>query len=440
MDPTTIREYVRASNGDGEAVRAIITTDREIGDMSIITDSVLNFPQKFIATIGTLDVTTGLLDPDTMTIVYAHLDGSIITIDDFAPGYSDTGNVENQVVILKPTTAWADAIADAVENAVVQNIMQVSGEAPGGTKNGINTVFTLAATPTVGTLALYLNGIRQKVGVTNDYTISGNSITMSLPPASTDVLLADYWVAEAGSFVEGMSDAAISRNVTGDINGTNTIYTTPDAYIGGTLEVYINGLKQLPGVHFSETTPASGVFTMSDAPLTGDNISCNYHRSVTVLGDAASLQGQTLDGIVGLIYPVGSIYTSTVNTNPAILFGIGTWVVFGSGKTLVGVDTGQTEFDTVEETGGAKTHTLTEDELPSISGSLTFHGQENGTHVYTASGKFTSSTTISNKYQAGHAVTTGANSLGPVSFAFGSGNAHNNLQPYITVYFWKRTA
>jgi hypothetical protein len=68
---------------------------------------------------------------------------------------------------------------------------------------------------------------------------------------------------------------------------------------------------------------------------------------------------------VGLVmYPVGSIYTSVINTSPSTYFG-GTWSVFASGRTLVGVDTGQTEFDTVQETGGAKTHTLTEAQIPS---------------------------------------------------------------------------
>ena len=67
---------------------------------------------------------------------------------------------------------------------------------------------------------------------------------------------------------------------------------------------------------------------------------------------------------LGDVYPVGSVYTSVNNVNPSSLFG-GTWVSFASGRTLIGVDTAQTEFNTVQKTGGEKTHTLTATEIPS---------------------------------------------------------------------------
>jgi len=54
-------------------------------------------------------------------------------------------------------------------------------------------------------------------------------------------------------------------------------------------------------------------------------------------------------------WPIGSVFISVVSTNPATLLGFGTWSAFATGRTLVGLDGGQTEFDTVEETGGAKT-------------------------------------------------------------------------------------
>lgn len=63
-------------------------------------------------------------------------------------------------------------------------------EVPSGVQNGVNTTFTLANTPTSGTLHLYYNGIRQKI--TDDFTLTGNTITTTSPPASLDTLLADY--------------------------------------------------------------------------------------------------------------------------------------------------------------------------------------------------------------------------------------------------------
>lgn len=68
----------------------------------------------------------------------------------------------------------------------------VTEETPSGSINGSNVTFTLAVTPTTGTLKLYLNGVRQKSGAGNDYTLSTNTITMTTAPISGDVLIADY--------------------------------------------------------------------------------------------------------------------------------------------------------------------------------------------------------------------------------------------------------
>ena len=68
----------------------------------------------------------------------------------------------------------------------------VFSETPSGTINGSNTNFTLSATPTAGTLALYLNGVRLSAGAGNDYTLSTNTITFTTAPVSGDVILADF--------------------------------------------------------------------------------------------------------------------------------------------------------------------------------------------------------------------------------------------------------
>jgi len=70
----------------------------------------------------------------------------------------------------------------------------VDGETPGGTVNGSNATFTLANTPASGSLHLFVNGIRQRAGSGNDYTISGDTITFETAaiPLTGDVLLADY--------------------------------------------------------------------------------------------------------------------------------------------------------------------------------------------------------------------------------------------------------
>ena len=125
-------------------------------------------------------------------------------------------------------------------------------------------------------------------------------------------------------------------------------------------------------------------------------------------------------GVIDLVYPVGSIYISVVSTNPGTLFGVGTWVAFGTGRVLVGLDASQTEFDTVEETGGEKTHTLTIPEMPSHS------------HVlHTSSQPATNASVIMYSSSAAYAPSTDTT---------GGDGAHNNLQPYTVVYMFKRTA
>lgn len=135
----------------------------------------------------------------------------------------------------------------------------------------------------------------------------------------------------------------------------------------------------------------------------------------------------TVANLIGLIYPVGSIYISTSSTNPGTTFGVGTWSAFGAGCTLVSLDSGQSEFDTVEETGGAKTHTLTSAEMPA--------------HVHRMRRNATTTGALSGLTTAPDASSSNPADLGTLDTgSTGGGAAHNNLQPYIVVYMFKRTA
>ena len=74
---------------------------------------------------------------------------------------------------------------------------------------------------------------------------------------------------------------------------------------------------------------------------------------------ASSITDSLKATLVDLMYPIGSIYMSVSSTNPGTTFGVGTWESWGSGRVPVGVDSNDTSFDTVEETGGNKSNSYT---------------------------------------------------------------------------------
>lgn len=135
-------------------------------------------------------------------------------------------------------------------------------------------------------------------------------------------------------------------------------------------------------------------------------------------------------------WPVGSIHIRADNIDPATLFG-GTWQAFGAGRVLVGLDAGQTEFDTLGETGGAKTHTLTIAEMPSHT-----HVQNAHQHTQTCASSATGGLVGSSPDASTNAAVTSGYSTAnatAVNQNTGGGGAHNNLQPYIVCRFWQRT-
>lgn len=151
----------------------------------------------------------------------------------------------------------------------------------------------------------------------------------------------------------------------------------------------------------------------------------------------------TVTSFFSLMYPVGSVYTNaTNNANPATIFGFGTWESVGAGRVLVGVDTTQSEFNTVAKTGGAKTVSLTGDQNGSHSHGVYDPGHSHGFYW---SGSNSEVVTNARDIEWSHAVdafyrSTEVSGTNIGIYSSGSGAPHNNLQPYLTVYMWKRTA
>lgn len=126
--------------------------------------------------------------------------------------------------------------------------------------------------------------------------------------------------------------------------------------------------------------------------------------------------------------PVGGLFFYTVdNANPSVTLGYGTWVAYGEGRVIVGVgttedDEGEERSFTLDEEGGAFSHELT--------------AAQNGPHSHTVDAN------TSRQAAAGgqiYATLDNENTTMNTSSS-GSGDPHNNVQPYIACYIWRRTA
>lgn len=201
-----------------------------------------------------------------------------------------------------------------------------------------------------------------------------------------------------------------------------------------------------------------------------------------------------VSSLAKLFYPVGSLFFSIVNTDPATQLGFGTWAAFGAGKAIVGVDGADTDFDTAEKVSGAKTHTLTSAQMPihthvqdahthtqnshnhtqdahthvqdshnhtqnahshvqsvnsATTGGLSGYTPDTSTNTSATSGYSTATTVATN--QATTATNQNATATNQAATATnqnttatnqntGGGTSHPNVQPSIAVYIWKRTA
>ena len=139
-------------------------------------------------------------------------------------------------------------------------------------------------------------------------------------------------------------------------------------------------------------------------------------------------------------YPIGSVYTSTVSTNPATLFGFGTWVAFGAGRVLIGDGGGFTAGTTG---GSADAVVVSHTHTATVTDPGHSHGFFGGS-VTTYSGQYFNAQTggLGTGYSvnATGSVVTATTGISVTNASSGVSGTNANLQPYIVVYMWNRTA
>ena len=232
--------------------------------------------------------------------------------------------------------------------------------------------------------------------------------------------MSDYTLAVNWSGKDALSDSDAAKVISG--SDFNTEFTTIRTAVNSKADT--NGDS---GEDFAaNNATVAGTLTVTGVPtIPTASAGTNTTQAASTAFVTAAVAAIDQATINAHVYPVGSIYTAIVSTNPATLLGVGTWAAFGAGKVMVGIDSGDTDFDTVEETGGAKTdsHTLTTSEIPSHSHSIS-----------TGSGGGSSSAAT----QQQSTSSVGSTSTG--STGGGGAHTHDIVQPYIVVYMWKRTA
>lgn len=225
---------------------------------------------------------------------------------------------------------------------------------------------------------------------------------------------------------------AVSTNITID---TNTI-----DFKGNTLTgIVSSGSDGLPNLGTNDSTyikPGESTrgslyfnaITNNQATLIVnlDEIATNKIR---IIGKNVYLENSPVSGGVDsfeINYPVGTIYkNATSAVNPATLLGFGTWSLIGPGRVLVG----QGGTLQLGNTGGAKTHTLTTNQIPPHN-----HAKHSNSNGYPPGNKYQgTATAVSARHSSSSSSGGGISSTG-------GGVAHNNLQPYIVESIWMRTA
>jgi hypothetical protein len=201
-----------------------------------------------------------------------------------------------------------------------------------------------------------------------------------------------------------------------------------------------NEFNSISGAISSKADIASPTFTGTPAGPTATAGSSTTQLATTAFVTAA----------LSAVYPVGSIYiNATSSSNPSTLLGFGTWEAFGAGRVMVGFNASDALFDTLEETGGSKdsiavSHTHTFSATTSTAGSHTHtvdtsrqgSSEDHRTSGFAArfvdpEGTFTPSTNSAGAHD--HTISGTTSSTG-------SSGTNANIQPYITVRMWKRTA
>jgi len=217
----------------------------------------------------------------------------------------------------------------------------------------------------------------------------------------------------------------------------STDFASKDALPSG------NSAKIVKGTEIDTEFNNIAIAVATKADLASPGFSGSPTAPTQTTGDNTSKLATTgfVQAALSALYPVGSIYTNAaVSTNPATLLGFGTWSAFGAGRVMVGLDAGNAAFDTAQETGGsADAIVVSHSHTATSSVTDPGHNHTIGFQNHTIDQNAGSSALVKQGTSNTSTASTGISVSTSISTT-GSSGTNANLQPYIVVYMWRRTA
>ena len=259
----------------------------------------------------------------------------------------------------------------------------------------------------------------------NGYNITATKFIGNLQGKADSAANAD--LAAKATTAENANNSSVANKL-----GTSTVGSA-------TKPVYINnGVASAVSVDLSTLAPKAspGLTGTPTAPTANVDTNDTQLATCAFVRNAISKYSSKDIDVLKKIMHVGYIHFSTVNINPAELFGFGTWEAMPAGRVLLAQGTASWGTYNAGSTGGEATHQLTVGEMPTVTpeGAIALNVWANDTVAIVNGGHTFSGSSDRFDYRrpsiSGTASFTGK--------PFGSNQAHNNIQPYISCYIWKR--
>lgn len=373
----------------------------------------------------------------------------------------NTNGSNTTITIPDNNTTYSNATTSTAGLMSSSDKTKLDGIATGATKVTVDSALSSTSTnpvqnKVVNTAISNLNTLVGDTAVSTQITNAIDEITPASIGAATSSHTHSGYASTshthnyAGSSSAGGAANSVANSMTVQLNGGTTEGTNKFTFNGSAAKSVNITPSTIGAAASSHTHSASNVTAgtlggsvVANATAVG-TLTTKQLRNITIsTADPTSSDGE--NGDVWIRYgstqsdcpfPVGGVYISIASTDPSSIWAGTTWEQFAKGRTLVGLDSSDPDFTTSGQTGGKKTHTLTPDEIPAHG-----HGMAH-THSYTGpntgswkvgTGKaHTWCTSAGGKTSGGASKTTTDNA--------GGGLEHNNLQPYIVVYMWKRVS